>query len=92
MLAQIIQGVKGDRALVRGVSPKVHGAGNITIQISGRVTPQAMVSFGTPSAVNANGWCLLRNDGRYHRYRVNLDGGWTQAMGVEIDAVATGSR
>lgn len=92
LLAQQIQGVKGDRALIRGVSPKVHGAGSITVQVSGRVTPQAMVLYGTASPMNSNGWCPLRNDSRYHRYRINLRGEWTQAMGVEVDTVATGLR
>lgn len=92
LLAQQIQGIKGDRALVRGVSPKVHGSGSVAVQVSGRVTPQAMTMYGAAVPMNANGWCPQRNDARYHRYRLTLNGGWTQAMGLEIDAVATGSR
>ncbi|MCJ2030716.1 hypothetical protein MKK50_15175 [Methylobacterium sp. J-043] len=91
-VAEMTQQITGDRALIRSVSPKVHGAGSITVQVSGRVTPQAMVQFGPATPVNANGWCPQRNDARYHRYRVNLSGGWTQAMGLEIDAVVTGYR
>lgn len=92
MLAQVMQGVRGDRALVRAASPKVHGEAAVTVQVVGKVTPQASAPYGAASAVNANGWCPLRSDARYHRYRITLNGNWTQAMGVEIDAVPTGLR
>ncbi|MGN7124367.1 hypothetical protein [Methylorubrum thiocyanatum] len=93
LIAQVSQTpVKGDRALIRSVSPKVHGAGAVSVQVSGRVTPQAPVMFGPPTPVNANGWCPLRNNSRYHRYRLSLSSGWSQAMGIEIDAVSTGYR
>jgi hypothetical protein len=74
------------------VSPKVHGRADVTVQVSGKTTPQQTASYGTGSPINANGWCPLRSDARYHRYRLTLNGGWTMAMGVEIDAVPTGSR
>ncbi|MGC5777575.1 hypothetical protein [Methylobacterium sp. NFXW15] len=92
MLAQIMQNVKGDRALVRAASPKVHGSGDVSVQVSGKVTPQQNTNYGAASPINVNGWCPLRSDARYHRYRITLSGNWTQAMGVEIDAVPTGSR
>ena len=92
LLAQQIQGVQGDRALVRGVSPKVHGRADVTVQVAGKVTPQQTGMYGTGSTINVNGWCPLRSDARYHRYRLTLSGGWSMAMGLEIDAVPTGSR
>ncbi|MCP1558404.1 UNVERIFIED_ORG: hypothetical protein M2438_002488 [Methylobacterium sp. SuP10 SLI 274] len=84
--------VTADRALVRSVSPKVHGPGDVSVAVAGRVTPQAMTMYGAAVSMNANGWCPQRNDSRYHRYRVSLSGGWSQVMGVEIDAVPTGRR
>ncbi|MFD6318589.1 hypothetical protein [Methylorubrum thiocyanatum] len=92
LLAQQIQGVQGDRALVRGASPKVHGRADVTVQVAGKVTPQQTGMYGTGSTINANGWCPLRSDARYHRYRLTLSGGWSMAMGLEIDAAPTGSR
>lgn len=84
--------ITGDRALIRAVSPKVHGQGSLTVQIAGKITPQEATLYGNGSPVNVNGWCPLRSDARYHRLRLTLSGNWTQAMGVEIDAVATGTR
>jgi hypothetical protein len=39
-----------------------------------------------------DGKCSIRRDARYHRLRVKLPAGWTNAIGVDIDGRESGTR
>ena len=88
-----IQPATGRRSGVTSVRPLVDG-GTITAAMASRATLQESVAFGAASAINANGECPLRSEGRYHRARVSIAaaGTWTHAQGVEITAHPLGTQ
>lgn len=55
-------------------------------------TDPAVVS--TETKPEPDGMCAQRSSGRYHRFRLRIPAAsrWTYALGVEVDAVAQGSR
>lgn len=84
--------VRGDRSIVHSVRPLYHGQGAVKAAIGSRPTTAANVVYGPDVAVNSNGACAVRKEGRYHRCRVTLQGGWSQVMGVQLDATPAGNR
>ena len=42
--------------------------------------------------MNADGVCPVLAEGRYHRVRLNISGGFDQAQGVEVEAHPTGTQ
>jgi hypothetical protein len=82
------------RAEVNAVVPLVDG-GIHTVQVGTRETQASAVTWSSAATENTSGICPVRSNSRYHRFRVNNTGSFTDAMGVEIpdDMVAdVGSR
>ena len=73
----------GKRGFISSTRPMIDG-GSPTVQIGTRQTLQATPSFSTASAVNSNGECPVRADGRYMRARIQTTGNFTHLQGVEI--------
>jgi hypothetical protein len=75
----------GGRAFVKSVKPIVTGASSVTLQPGTRTLLSDAVSFDTAVATDSRtGRCNLRSNDFYHRFRVNITGDFTNAMGVEI--------
>lgn len=95
-LSQIIKSgsdkpIRGDVTLVSGVRPLSHGNGSARILIGYRDSTSASPSYTDAQPVNERtGYAYFRNSGRFHTFRINLDGGWTSAMGYQIEAIITG--
>ncbi len=81
----------GRRSMVSRVRPLVDD-GDPTVQVAAiSRTNQALV-FGAPSPLNENGEAPMRVDGRYHSFRFNLPIGFSNALGADVFAQATGEK
>ncbi|HKV00423.1 MAG TPA: hypothetical protein VJR58_34300 [Vineibacter sp.] len=82
------------RAFVKAVRPLVQGdaATAITVQMGKRDRLIDAVSFTAASAMNASGLCPVRANARFHRVRMDIAGGFVQAMGFDIQASPEGLR
>lgn len=80
----------GRRSIVKSVTPLVTGGGAVSIEIGTRSKMTDSVSWTGATTVNSEGEAHLFADGRYHRARVTITGGFEQAFGIDADAVATG--
>ena len=74
----------GGRSEITEVIPLVDG-GTHTVQVGTRDTQDGTVSWSSASTENASGICPVRANSRYHRFRVNNTGSFTDAIGVMID-------
>jgi hypothetical protein len=82
----------GGRATVTDIKPIVIGGSpTITVQPGTRLLTTDSVTFGTAASRNSwTGKCNSITDAFYHRFRVNISGGFTNATGVEVDAASGG--
>ncbi len=86
--------IPGRRAFIRSVRPIVDG-GPPTLQLGTRNRTIDPVAWGTSCAVNGNGACPVRSNGRYQRARIMLPAGaaWSHIQGIdEIEASGGGRR
>ncbi len=91
-LAQINPNVAGDRTVVMRVRPIFDGSGNATVRVGSRLLSNSEVLWSPLAAPNESGWCNIRQQGRFHRVRLLLNGNYTQAMSFQYDAVPAGFR
>lgn len=82
------------RAFVSAVRPLVTGtsATTITAGMGYRNRNIDSVSYGSLSSLNTHGICPQRVDGRFHRLKVQIAGGFTRAYGAEVFARPVGTR
>lgn len=82
------------RAFIPGIRPLVEGDANttITVRIGQRDRLIDSVTFGAASSMNATGVCPVRSNARFHRVRMDITGGFTRALGFDMDAVDDGVR
>lgn len=81
------QAIPGKRAEITEVVPVIDG-GTHTVQMGTRETQASSVVWGSVSPENASGVCPVRSNSRYHRARVAVTGGFTDAIGVDVTKVA----
>lgn len=84
----------GDRAFMSGVRPLIQGEGTtITVAHGKRSLQHEAYAFAASSSPHARtGIAPMRGDTRYHRFRVEIDGDWTHAQGVEPVFTLTGKQ
>jgi len=75
--------VPGYRSLVTLARPLVESV-DPTVQVSGVSRLKDTSVFGSAMPVDSNGSVPLRKDGRYHEFRVNIDGGFDNAIGMDV--------
>ena len=84
------------QSLIRSVTPYVTTKGatapTVTSQLASRSRQIDGYTYGSAVALNNDNTCPIRGSGRYHRVRVNVNGDWRYALGVDIDASAMGKR
>lgn len=84
--------IEGRRAFVPGVSPLVTSVGtNITVTPITRNRLMDATSTGTAVSINAAGVCPLTSEARYHRFQIDVTGGFTHAIGAEVEASDAGA-
>ena len=76
-----------------GVRPLVDG-GSADIAVAARTKLQDSVTYGTASAMDADGLCPLIREGRYQRFRTSLTSStsWSHFQGIQIAYELTGER
>jgi len=79
------------RTLLSAVRPVVDG-GSQTVQVAYRNLQTDTEAWTTERTPTAGGRANVRQNARYHRFRVNLSGSWTHAQGVEPEASPAGWR
>lgn len=80
------------RLFINKMRPLVSGYSTMTAQVASRSTLQTPSSFGGSSALNASGEFTTRANARYHKFRLNLSGGFSRAVGLDVNAVPEGNR
>jgi len=75
---------QGRHGLMTEVHPYVQGEPNgLSVQASSRARKSDPVAFNAASGLNDADFCPVRSQGRYHRIRMNIDGGvWQHAYGI----------
>jgi hypothetical protein len=93
---QDIQPFPGQRTFVRNSRPLVDGSGTVpSVSLGRRERLVDSVRYGPAMAMNALGTCGVRGSGRYCRAQITIPTGsanWLNCSGVELDAVAQGTR
>jgi hypothetical protein len=80
-----VQPSQPQRTLVRTLRAHVEGPEQTTqLAVGVRERQQDAVSWGPGLSVNASGFYDTRANGRYHRFRAEIAGGFSHAQGVEI--------
>ena len=86
----------GFRSTVNNIIPYVtlreNASGAVTAQVASRSRQIDTFTFGTASSLNDSNLIPVRSNGRYHRVRLNLSGGWNKAQGIDVDAGVMGRR
>lgn len=86
---------RGDRSNIHAVRPLFDGVGEavVTIRIGSRSDSNGAIGWSNGRPIHSQtGWAYFRNQGRYHRFRIQLGGEWTEVFELQIDASGAGSR
>ena len=86
-----IEGAPGNFFFLNGVRPLVDGR-RVEIALAEMDNRDDDVVFGPYESPDEDGRVSFRSEARYHRIRMKLPPGWTQAVGLDIEGVAAGSR
>ena len=88
------RGSNGRRIRTNRQRPIVDGTPATVISIAKgtRNNQTENVTFGTFQSLNRNGETRLRSDARYCRYRLQIEGGFNHAHGIEAHQQETGMR
>ena len=66
--------------------------GTATVKVASRKELDDNILFGSAVTTSSEGRAPLRSFGRYHRFSISPTGNWTNAVGVDVDIVPTGTR
>jgi hypothetical protein len=88
-----VQPVLGRNWLTNGAQIHVDG-GDARLSVAKRARLKDAVTYGAASDTNINGFCPLRSEGRYQRFRLSLSSStsWSHAQGLGVDYVLRGKR
>lgn len=84
--------VPGGVTRVQGVKPLVNGdAPTLTVAVGSRDSLGSAVEYTAARTPNARtGFADFRSEARYHRARVQIEGSFASAVGIEYQAVSSG--
>lgn len=88
-----IQPFPGLRGTVNRVRPIVDG-GTPSVTWGTRNRQEDAISFGSAVAMDSNGSCPLRGEGRYHRGRITINAGdsWNHIEGLQVEEASPSGR
>ncbi len=72
------------RAIVAG--------GTHTVSVGTRNTQNETVSYSAASTENTSGFCPVRTNARYQRFKINISGGFTDAVAAQPRMFRSGKR
>lgn len=78
----------GHRSMLNAFRPLSTG-GAVTADVGTRSRQIDAVEYGPTAALSATGRFTQRANARYHRLRFNFSGDWQEAIGMQIDPMAT---
>ena len=81
----------GKHAIVTRVYP-YHEGGTVNVEVGTRNIHTEDATFSTALAPNVDGFVPVREQGRYHRVRLNISGQWSVAQGIDVEAREIGRR
>ena len=81
----------GKHTIVTRVYP-YHEGGTVNVEVGTRNIHTEDATFSTATAPNVDGFVPVREQGRYHRVRLNISGQWSVAQGVDVEAREIGRR
>lgn len=83
----------GMRWQTNSVRPLIDGS-SVDVSIASRSVLSDAVSYGSAKTVNSEGYCPVRVEGRYQRYRTSITSSatWSHIQGLEIDFETMGGR
>ena len=90
-----ISGPDQQRIMCNSVRPLIEGTGGTTVQlqVGKRDSQQSNVTFTAPRAQNGiNGEFSIRENSRYQRYRMIIDGGFIHGNGAKANIRVAGRR
>lgn len=80
------------RLFINTMRPLVTGYGSMTAQIASRSLLTTPATYGSASTLNSAGEFTTRANSRYHKFRLTVSGGFTRAVGLDVNAVPEGNR
>jgi len=80
------------RLFIKTMRPLVTGYGSMTAQIASRSLLTTPATYGSASTLNSAGEFTTRANSRYHKFRLTVSGGFTRAVGLDVNAVPEGNR
>jgi len=85
---------KQGKTVVVGMVPQVDGASTVTVDVGTRnATNTNNPEWVRAAMLDENaGYVPLRSVGKFHRFRLKLEGGWHHAVGVDVEAKPMGRR
>jgi hypothetical protein len=92
--AQLTTGEIGgeSRIWIHRVRPIINRAAGLSMRIGSRANLDASIDWSPPAYPNASGVIRFRRNNRYHRFRINIAGGFNRASGLDIDLTQGGVR
>ena len=81
----------GYNSMVQLARPTIDN-GSANIKVASRKELDDNIQFGSSVSTSSEGRASLRSYGRYHRFSIVPTGNWTNAVGVDVDIVPTGTR
>jgi len=66
--------------------------GSADVAVATRRLLNENITYGTPSASDAENRVFILSVGRYHRLQLSPTGSWTTAMGMDIEINGLGTR
>lgn len=92
-LSRMVSDKGEDVARVDACRPLFEGDGVARVQVGSRNLPNTGLSWSPLSEAHPEtGFCYLRSQSRYQRFRVTIAGEWRRSFSLEIDAKAVGRR
>ncbi len=81
----------GKHSIITRVYP-YYEDGSVEISIGTRDTQAATHQYGSVAIPNTSGFAPFRAQGRYHRAKAIFSGGWSKAVGIDVEARQIGRR
>lgn len=85
-----MQFTRMQRSIVKRAWPLVDQPGSVTITPITRDREQDSTATGSAVSINSTGFATLLKKARYHRFRAEITGGFTDAVGIDVEAVQAG--
>ena len=81
----------GKHSIVTRIYP-YYEDGDVSLSVGTRATNETTVTYSGSASPNDAGFAPFRAQGRYHRAKITMSGGWSKVIGLDIEAREIGRR